>query len=287
MGTDLVITEGNDMSRQGDNLLACGREAWKRIKGGHTFEDWQTVGAALELLREEARRVTGCSKGGPFNRAFGALMQDNGFEDFREKRMNKTLADLNLMTMNLSTIVAWRGGLETDKRLLNNHPSTIIRNWKSSLRPPRPRADMSEKEKLRDAVVDLQAKLDANNKGEDSDRVRALQRERDDATFKADRLEAQLELYQSDEVVMVKLDAPLACVAKQLVDCFGSDRATELVRLMSDSDLLRNEARKATVGPEESTPAKKAASAPSERKAKTPRKARKPKAPKEKAAKAA
>jgi hypothetical protein len=120
-----------DQSNQSaEEAVRRGQDAWARVRGDHTWEDWLRVGAALAILRTEAMHEARVNQpsGRNYNEAFGTLLQKFGFDTIDKGDR----ARLFEVMAKLVEIEAWRATLTQDQRVLLNHPTTVLRKFKGA-----------------------------------------------------------------------------------------------------------------------------------------------------------
>jgi hypothetical protein len=107
-----------------------GQEAWHRLRHDQTWEDWQHVGAAHLIGRTRAMHEAGVNR--PFGRrykiAFAGWLRKFGFENFDKADRSR----LFIVMDHLHEIETWRATLTPTQRLRLNHPSAVLRKWRSA-----------------------------------------------------------------------------------------------------------------------------------------------------------
>jgi hypothetical protein len=111
-----------------------GREALARLSTERNWSDWQTVAAALAAGRTEAMGIarTNTPRGKTYNRAFGDVLKREQLGT--DKLDSATRNQLLQIVENQSAIEEWRETLDPARRLRLNHPSSVWRNWKRTLK---------------------------------------------------------------------------------------------------------------------------------------------------------
>jgi hypothetical protein len=131
-----------------------GQHAWARFRGDHTWGDWLLVGAALGILRTEAMRKARVNEpvGRIYNEAFGALLDKFGFENIDKGDRARLFEVMD----KLVEIERWRATLTENQRLVLNHPTSVLRKWKTAtvVSPQDPRK-ASPVAKLKQSIVAL------------------------------------------------------------------------------------------------------------------------------------
>src|SRR5262245_20454288 len=113
-----------------DDIVRRGQEAWSRLQSGRSWEDWLSVGEAVQVGRHRAmvEADTNQPRGSRYESIFGDWLRETGF-DTLDKADRKRL--FNCLE-HRSEIEAWRQTLATNKRLLLNHPASVWRNWQKA-----------------------------------------------------------------------------------------------------------------------------------------------------------
>jgi hypothetical protein len=112
-----------------------GQEAWKRRhKVALTWNDWTTIGEALDIGRSAAmdEAHTDRPKGSRYNRAFSEWLERYRFADM-DQNTRKRLLDVREHRAEIET---WRATLSQSQRLRLNHPVAIWRRWQASCQEP-------------------------------------------------------------------------------------------------------------------------------------------------------
>jgi hypothetical protein len=126
-----------------------GREAWQRHvhKGGATWSDWMAIGEALLVGHQDAMAATEANHpiGHRYDSEFGTWLTCHRFDAIDAGDRTRLIEVMD----NLPAIEAWRAALTLTARLRLNHPSNVLRKWKSG-------TDVQEsKRALRDSVAIL------------------------------------------------------------------------------------------------------------------------------------
>jgi hypothetical protein len=142
------------LTKATEQAVAHGREAWGRIKSDSTWEDWVLVGQALDIGRGEAMRRTGSNqpRGRGYNEAFSAWLQKNGFAEI-DKGTRSRLAEC---MEHRAEIEQFRADLGLGERLRLNHPNSVWRHWRSSIKVKEPAA---RKKPAADAIEEAVGRL--------------------------------------------------------------------------------------------------------------------------------
>jgi hypothetical protein len=132
-----------------ETYIKRGQEAWQRhvYKGKATWSDWIAIGEALLVGRQDAMAAaeTNHPIGSRYDSEFGSWLTRHHFDaiDAGDRTCLIKVMD------NLPAIEAWRATLTLTARLQLNHPSNILRKWKSGTEAK------ESKRTLRDSVVNL------------------------------------------------------------------------------------------------------------------------------------
>jgi hypothetical protein len=112
------------------STIVDGQEAWHRLGRDHSWENWRHVGAALLIGRSGAMRQAGVNRpvGRRYNVAFAAWLNKFGFENLDKADRSRFFVVMD----HLEEIEAWRATLTTTERFRLNHPSAVLRKWKSA-----------------------------------------------------------------------------------------------------------------------------------------------------------
>jgi hypothetical protein len=136
-------------------VIRAGQEAWCRLRSNATWDDWKQVGQAHVIGRHKAMIEAGVNQpiGRRYNDAFGTWQREFGFENLDKGDR----ARLFEVVGHLTKIEAWLATLTTSERLRLNHPTTVLRKWKSSTVAPDPNAapKLSAYAQLNEAHVQL------------------------------------------------------------------------------------------------------------------------------------
>jgi len=161
-------TETDGLDNPTHNLEAVavrdGQQAWVRLRDNSTWDDWLTVGAAHVVGRLEAMRDAHTNKpeGRGYCAGFSAWAKKFGFNDLDKGDRARLF---NVMD-HVAEIEAWRNKLSFKERLRLNHPASVWRRWKASVKAAsgeQTEKKISSAQKLKDSIASLQ---------EDNDRMR-------------------------------------------------------------------------------------------------------------------
>ena len=113
-----------------DEVVRHGQEAWGRLQGGRSWEDWLAVGKAIQIGRHLAMVAANTNRptGSRYDNLFGDWLRETRF-DTLDKAARKRLLDC---FEHRAEIEAWRQTLPTNKRMQLNHPSSVWRNWQKA-----------------------------------------------------------------------------------------------------------------------------------------------------------
>jgi hypothetical protein len=116
-------------SNPGD-IVRRGQEAWARLRVGRSWDDWITVGEAIQVGRHHAmiEARTNEARGSRYESIFGGWLRTTGF-DTLDKADRKRLLDC---LGHRAQIEAWRQTLPTNKLLELNHPTSVWRKWRNA-----------------------------------------------------------------------------------------------------------------------------------------------------------
>jgi hypothetical protein len=116
-----------------DDIVAEGREAWKRIGVATSFEAWLTVAKAVAIGRQHAMREAGANSphGSKYRVAINNWLEANGFREMPYGIRKACCA----MVDNLQAIEAWLASLPEKERAGRRHPEVVVRNWRRATRP--------------------------------------------------------------------------------------------------------------------------------------------------------
>jgi hypothetical protein len=138
-----------------DETILCGQNAWARVRDDHAWADWLHVGAALAIGRTEAMREAHVNEpvGHNYNTTFGAWLRRYGFETIDKGDRARLLEVMD----KLVEIEAWRATLTERQRRLLNHPTTVLRKWRTATAVVDPKAPpkASATAKLKESVAEL------------------------------------------------------------------------------------------------------------------------------------
>ena len=143
-----------------DRVCRQGKEAWERLATDQSWTDWVAVGEALLIGRTQAmaEAETNTPTGRGYNVAFGKWLKKyelGGMDSGDRTRLFEVMD-------NRLEIEKWRGTLDRTHRLKLNHPSTVLRKWKASTQPSKPKDP--NKPTLTDANIKLQEELDVSKR---------------------------------------------------------------------------------------------------------------------------
>jgi hypothetical protein len=113
-----------------DRVSRQGTAAWARLKKDKNWNDWIKVGEALLVGREWAmnQASTNRPEGKAYNMAFGEWMITYKLGDMDKGDRSRLFEVMDALPM----IEEWRHTLPMTIRLKLNHPSTVLRKWKSA-----------------------------------------------------------------------------------------------------------------------------------------------------------
>jgi hypothetical protein len=148
--------DGLDQSNPSSStqIIRRAQEAWSRLAGDRTWEDWLAVGDALLLGRSEAMRDAHSNepKGRRYENAFGTWLDRHGFSKVDKGDRHRLIECLT----HRAEIEKWRATLTRTERLRLNHPSTVFRKWKAQV----PGATKPKRPSIREAHAEALEKID-------------------------------------------------------------------------------------------------------------------------------
>ena len=137
--------------------IRAAQEAWRRLLSSPdpTRQDWLLVGKACQLLRAEAMHTAHVNKpeGRRYNQEISYLLKANGLDDIGKADRSKLLFILD----NIVEVERWLATVPANKQLKLNHPHTIWRAYKASVKKPDSTTPkrLSPTEKLKQEIVSL------------------------------------------------------------------------------------------------------------------------------------
>jgi hypothetical protein len=116
--------------------LRLGQEAMTRI--GRGWGDWMIIAEAIEVGRTEAMQAANANepRGKRYEREMGDWLTKNGFRGIDKGARSRLLDCLEQR----AAIEKWRSTLTEAERIRLNHPSTVLRKWKTKTVVPDPNA---------------------------------------------------------------------------------------------------------------------------------------------------
>jgi hypothetical protein len=142
-----------------DQIIRLGQEAWARVRSDLNWQDWLAIGRAHVIGRARAEREAHVNepKGQRYKEAFSEWMERFGFENLDSGDRSRLFYVMD----HLPQIEAWRSTLTTTERLRLNHPSTVLRKWKSATqRPPQEAKRPSPFAKMKESIIQLSEEND-------------------------------------------------------------------------------------------------------------------------------
>jgi hypothetical protein len=140
-----------------DEVIRRGQEAMERKR--RSYEDWMLIAEALQIGRTEVMRVLHTNKptGGRYEKAMGEWLFTRSFHLIDKCTRNHLLDCLQ----HRAEIAKWRASLTEGQRFNFNHPTTVLRKWKSATVVPDPNAPpkTSAFTKLQEAHIEALEKL--------------------------------------------------------------------------------------------------------------------------------
>jgi hypothetical protein len=162
-----------------DEVVRRGQEALRRLD--QSYNDWMDIAEALHVGRTEVMAAVHTNKpmGKRYAKAMGDWLFARGFHVIDPCTRSHLLECLE----HRAEIEKSRALLTEGERLKQSHPTTVLRKWKASTVPPKPKKP-SEMAKLREAVARLEEENyrmreeikrsggDLWNKGDRAERIR-------------------------------------------------------------------------------------------------------------------
>jgi hypothetical protein len=139
-----------------DTYIKRGQEAWHRHKNNATWNDWLAIGEALQIGRQDAMAAAGTNQpaGSKYNAVFGEWLARHQFDDIDKSDRSRLMEVMD----NLAAVNVWRETLTQTARLRYNHPNTVLRKWKATVAPKKPKDE--SKPTLRDTNIHLSEELE-------------------------------------------------------------------------------------------------------------------------------
>jgi hypothetical protein len=170
-------TPGDEEQKR--TILANGIEALRRIHGDQTWEDWMTLGAALDVITEDACLGVGAVRWDKDNKrlvkAFNASWEDYERRAGDQKALTKQERWALREVRSDPKYGIWRSevGKKDPARMRRmNHPNAVINGYKAAHRaidPYRPPSPMAQ---LKRANIELQEENEQLKQREDGDRFK-------------------------------------------------------------------------------------------------------------------
>ena len=128
-------TPGDEERKQ--RIKANGLECLRRLHGDQTWEDWEGVAAAMEVITEEAQDAVGTSEWDKDNkrlvREFNSRWDDyEATLGSNHKPLSKQERWAVRTIMITPEIRTWRGLLDGPQKRKLNHPNAVINKWKAA-----------------------------------------------------------------------------------------------------------------------------------------------------------
>jgi hypothetical protein len=119
-----------------DDLMQQARAAAERLLAGHSYEDWMTVGGALQILVGEAKHNAGTNttEGKRYAKEIHRLLDEAGLGVILKDRAVRSRL-LHLVEHH-EEVRQFRAGLKPRKLLELNHPNAVWRAWKTEQPDP-------------------------------------------------------------------------------------------------------------------------------------------------------
>jgi hypothetical protein len=112
------------------STIRHGQQAWHRLGRDDAWEHWTHVGAAVVIGRSRAMHEAAVNRpvGRRYKLLFAAWLKKFGFENIDKADRCRLFAVMD----HLEEIETWRATLTPTERLRLNHPSAVLRKWKSA-----------------------------------------------------------------------------------------------------------------------------------------------------------
>jgi hypothetical protein len=198
-----------------DRVCRQGKEAWERLATDQSWTDWVAVGEALLIGRTQAmaEAETNAPTGKGYNVAFGKWLKKYELDAMDSGDRTRLFEVMD----NRLEIEKWRATLDRTHRLKLNHPSTVLRRWKASTQPKKPKDP--NKPTLTDTNIKLQEELDASNREIASLKARADELEAArTALTPVEQVDALFAAHVTAHPPVKQLDALFLTIWNSLVD---------------------------------------------------------------------
>jgi hypothetical protein len=154
-----------EMSAATERLVEQGKAAWESLKKVDGWDQWRTIGYAIEAGRKDIMDQLGIndphSDSKKFKDEIGVWLKDTGFNEIDKGARSR----LHSCMEHLTAIEEWRKMLSPNERVSLNHPNSIWRKFKVTLedavpRPssPNPKDDVIRE--LQERVEELEAEVE-------------------------------------------------------------------------------------------------------------------------------
>jgi hypothetical protein len=126
----LPVDRLDNPTEQEQATVLRAQEAWHRLRHDQTWEDWKHVGAAHLIGRSGAMHEAGVNRplGHRYKTAFAAWLKKFGFENLDRADRSRLFVVMD----HLHEIETWRATLTPTEQRRLNHPSTVLRRWRST-----------------------------------------------------------------------------------------------------------------------------------------------------------
>ena len=155
-------TPGDEERKQ--RIKANGLECLRRLHGDQTWEDWEGVAAAMEVITEEAQDAVGTSEWDKDNkrlvREFNSRWDDyEATLGSNHKPLSKQERWAVRTIMITPEIRTWRGLLDGPQKRKLNHPNAVINKWKAATQTREARAPRQPSPALSPALAARDKKI--------------------------------------------------------------------------------------------------------------------------------
>jgi hypothetical protein len=143
-----------------DQVIARAQEAAGRLITGAAYQDWITVGRALQIGSAHSMYEAGTNKpqGSRYAACFSRWLAGTKLDKVADKGTRSGLLDL---LDRLEDVERWRQTLPANRRLELNHPNTVWRHWQRStvVRNPNKEKKPSPVAKLKQSLIESQEEV--------------------------------------------------------------------------------------------------------------------------------
>jgi hypothetical protein len=136
-----------------DDVHQRAAKAWGRLESRESLFDWLDIGASVEADRNAAMReaCTNQPKGKGYCAAFSRLLSQRPYAKLEQTTRVRLLEIMK----HQDEIITWLAKQPLSRQLELNHPHSVLRAWRKSLKPDKPKAE-SPVAKLKQSVAALE-----------------------------------------------------------------------------------------------------------------------------------